>query len=265
MTFQEKLDLAVGKNNSLLCVGLDSDIEKLPAKFKSDKYPQFTFNKWIVDQTADLVCAFKPNTAFYEARGIRGIEELKLTCDYIRTTYTNVPIILDAKRGDIGNTNRGYVKFVFEYLQADAITVHPYLGQEAVQPFLDQKAKGIIILCRTSNPGAKEFQDLPVTGEPLYKLVAKNVINNWNKNGNCMLVVGATYPEELAEIRKIAGDITFLVPGIGAQGGDLEKTVQAGLNSMKKGMIINAGRSIIFADNPKMEAEKLRDEINRYR
>ncbi len=265
MTFQEKLDWVIDKNDTLLCVGLDSDTEKISPELKRQEHAQFVFNKWIIEQTADLVCAYKPNTAFYESRGIAGISELKLTCDFIRTTYPNIPIILDAKRGDIGNTNNGYLKFVFDYLQADAITIHPYLGQEAVQPFLDRTDKGIIILCRTSNPGAKEFQDLPVNGEPLYTLVAKNVINNWNKNGNCMLVVGATYPDELAEIRKIAGEMTFLVPGIGAQGGDVAKTVKAGLNSQKKGMIINAGRSIIFSENPKMEAKKLKDEINRYR
>ena len=265
MTFQEKLDLAVGKNNSLLCVGLDSDIEKLPAKFKSEKYPQFTFNKWIVDQTADLVCAFKPNTAFYEARGIRGIEELKLTCDYIRTTYTNVPIILDAKRGDIGNTNRGYVKFVFESLQADAITLQPYPGREALNEFLKISDKGCIIWCRTSNPGAGELQDLKVGNEAFYMVLAKKIINEWNKNGNCMLVIGATYPEELAEIRKIAGDMTFLVPGIGAQGGDLESIMKFGLNSQKKGLIINSSRGIIFLENPKMEAINLREQINKYR
>ncbi len=265
MTFQEKLDSVSEKNNSLLCVGLDSDIEKLPAKFKSEKYPQFTFNKWIVDQTADLVCAFKPNTAFYEARGIRGIEELKLSCDYIRTTFPNIPIILDAKRGDIGSTNRGYVKFAFEYLQADAITLQPYPGQEALNEFLKISDKGCIIWCRTSNPGAGELQDLKVGTEFFYMVLAKKIINDWNKNGNCMLVVGATYPQELAEIRKIAGDMTFLVPGIGAQGGDIEKTVKAGLNSKKKGMIINSSRGIIFSENPKIEAINLREQINKYR
>ena len=265
MTFQEKLDSVVKKNNSLLCVGLDSDIEKLPERFKKEQHSQFSFNKWIIEQTAESVCAFKPNTAFYEARGIAGIADLKLTCDFIRTKYPHIPIILDAKRGDIGNTNRGYIKFAFDYLQTDAITLHPYLGAEAIEPFLQRVDKGCIILCRTSNPGAGELQDPKIGVEPFFFVLAKKNINDWDKNGNCMLVIGATYPEELTEIRKIAGDMTFLIPGIGAQGGDLEKTVQAGLNSMKKGMIINAGRSIIFADNPKMEAEKLRDEINRYR
>ncbi len=265
MTFQEKLDLIIDRNNSLLCVGLDSDSGKISPELHKQEHSQFAFNKSIIEKTADLVCAYKPNTAFYESRGIAGISDLKLTCDFIRTTYPHIPIILDAKRGDIGNTNNGYLQFAFEYLQADAITIHPYLGQEAVQPFLDYKDKGIIILCRTSNPGAKEFQDLPVNGRPLYKQVAQNVVENWNKNNNCMLVVGATYPDELAEIRKIAGDMTFLVPGIGAQGGDVEKTVKAGLNSQKKGIIINSSRGIIFADEPKKEAEMLRAEINKYR
>ena len=265
MTFPEKLDWIMEKNDSLLCVGLDSDNEKISPDLKKQEHSQFIFNKWIIEQTASLVCAYKPNTAFYEARGIAGIADLKLTCDFIRTTYPHIPIILDAKRGDIGNTNNGYVKFAFEYLQVDAITLHPYLGQEAVQPFLDFTGKGIIVLCLTSNPGAKEFQDLQINGEPLYKHVAKNVVDNWNKNNNCLMVMGATYPEELAEIRKIAGDMTFLVPGIDAQGGDVEKTVKAGLNAQGKGMMINSSRGIIFSKDPRQEAEKLRDEINRYR
>ena len=164
-------------------------------------------------------------------------------------------------RFSVSNIN----KFAFEYLQVDAITLHPYLGQEAVQPFLDFTGKGIIVLCLTSNPGAKEFQDLQINGEPLYKHVAKNVVDNWNKNNNCLMVMGATYPEELAEIRKIAGDMTFLVPGIDAQGGDVEKTVKAGLNAQGKGMMINSSRGIIFATDPRKEAKKLKDEINKYR
>ena len=249
MTFAQKLDNIVDKNNSLLCVGLDSN------------FPQFAFNKHIIDLTHDLVCAYKPNSAFYEARGADGVAELKMTCDYIREHHPDIVIILDAKRGDIGSTNEGYVQFVYQYLQADAVTLHPYLGREALQPFLDQKEKGCIILCRTSNSGAGEFQDLG----NLYKTVAKSVVTSWNTNGNCMLVVGATYPKELAEIRKIVGDMTLLVPGIGAQGGDVEKTVKAGLNAQGKGMMINSSRGIIFSKDPRQEAEKLRDEINRYR
>lgn len=265
MTFQQKFTVSLEKNNSLLCVGLDADLEKLPQQFKDGNYPQFAFNKWIVDETVASVCAFKPNTAFYEARGIRGIEELKLTCDYIRTTYPDILIILDAKRGDIGNTNIGYVEFAFNYLQADAITLHPYLGAEAMKPFLERIDKASIILCRTSNEGAKEFQNLQIDGKELFEMVAHKVITEWNQNNNCLLVVGATYPEDMKKIRTLSDEMTFLVPGIGAQGGDLEKTMKAGLNSEKKGMIINAGRSIIFAENPKTEAEQLKNKINSFR
>ncbi|MBI3366118.1 orotidine-5'-phosphate decarboxylase [Candidatus Roizmanbacteria bacterium] len=272
MTFQKKLDTIVKKNNSLVCVGLDSDINKIPTFIRDDKHPQSSFNKAIIEATHDLVCAYKPNAAFYEQRGVRGIEALKMTCDYLKENYPEIILIIDAKRADIGSTNEGYVKFIFDYLGADAVTLHPYLGKEALAPFLEREDKGCIILCRTSNPGAREFQDLQVNKEPLYKIVAKKVVKDWNKNNNCMLVVGATYPEELAEVRKIAGDITFLVPGIGAQGADVEKTVKAGLNSMKTGMIINSSRGIIFASDGKdfaekarEETKKLRDEINRYR
>jgi orotidine-5'-phosphate decarboxylase len=272
MTFQQKLDSIVKRNNSLVCVGLDSDYNKLPEHIKQKQNPQFEFNKAIIDSTHDLVCAYKPNSAFYEARGAEGIQDLKMTFDYIHTQYPEIVTILDAKRADIGSTNEGYVTFIFDYLNADAVTLHPYLGQEAIAPFLKRADKGCIILCRTSNPGAGELQDLFVDNEPLYKHVAKKVVNDWNKNGNCLLVTGATYPEELAEIRKIVGDMTFLVPGIGAQGGDVEKTVKAGLNSKKAGMIINSARNIIFAahdegfaNKAREETKKLRDEINKYR
>ncbi len=272
MNFQDKLDAIIAKSNSLVCVGLDSDYGKLPEQLKSAEYPQFEFNKAIVDATHDLVCAYKPNSAFYEARGSRGIDELKMTFDYINQNYPDVITILDAKRGDIGNTNNGYIKFAYDYLNADSITLHPYLGSEAIKPFLERADKGAIILCRTSNPGAGEIQDLPIADETLYERVAKHVANSWNTNNNCLLVVGATYPEELATIRKITKDMTFLVPGIGAQGGDIEKTVKAGLNSKNAGMIINSSRGIIFASNgtdfaekAREETEKLKTEINKYR
>jgi len=261
MTFQKKLDSIIKKNNSLMCVGLDSSFEKLQKAFQKKDYPQFAFNKWIIEQTHDLVCAYKPNTAFYEARGADGITELKMTCHYLSKYYPNIPIILDAKRGDIGSTNEGYVSFAYTYLGADAVTLHPYLGKEALHPFLDQKNKGCIILCRTSNPGSGEFQN----EVHLYKKVAKAVSQSWNTNKNCMLVVGATYPKELAAVRKMVGDMTLLIPGIGAQGGDVEKTVKAGLNSHNAGMIINSSRGIIFAKDPREEAKKLRENINKYR
>lgn len=265
MTFQQKLDAIIDKNNSLVCVGLDSEFEKLPNSVSSLPHSQFEFNKTIIDATHDIVCCYKPNTAFYEARGADGITDLKMTCDYITENYPEVVILLDAKRADIGNTNKGYVSFAFDYLQADAITLHPYLGKEAIQPFLDRSDKGCIILCRTSNPGGGELQDLQINNEPLYMHIAKIVSQDWNGNNNCLLVVGATYPEELKKIRAVASDMTFLIPGIGAQGGDLENTLRSGLKQDKKGLIISSSRAIIFADSPRDEAIKLRDEINSFR
>lgn len=266
MKFLEKLDKAVIKNNSLLCVGLDPVLEKLPQELQSAEKPFLEFNKSIIDKTNDLVCAYKPNSAFYEALGADGIKQLKETCDYINQNCPEIPIILDAKRGDIGSTNDGYINFAFEYLQVDAITLHPYMGQNSLQPFLDRSDKGCIILCQTSNEGAGEFQSLEADGEKLYKTVAKAVTEKWNKNNNCLLVTGATYPEELKEIREITGDeMVFLVPGIGAQGGEVEATLKAGLNSASKGLIINSSRAIIYAENPRQEAENLKNQTNQYR
>ena len=272
MTPQQKLDSIVEKNNSLVCIGFDTEVSKLPDHLKGKPNAQFEFNKAIIDTTHDLVCAYKPNAAFYEAQGLDGIKQLKMTFDYLHEKYPEVFVILDAKRGDIGTSNEGYVKYAFDWIGADAVTLHPYLGYDAVKLFLDRADKVGIILCRTSNTGAGEFQDLKVGEEPLFKIIAKKVVKDWNKNGNCFLVTGATFPEELAEIRKIAGDMTFLVPGVGAQGGDVEKTVKAGLNSKKAGLIISSSRGIIFASNGPDFAEKareetkmLRDEINKYR
>jgi orotidine-5'-phosphate decarboxylase len=269
MDFMTKLRTARSANNSLLCVGLDPVLSKLPAHIASQPEPFFTFNKAIIDTTADLVCAYKPNSAFYEAAGPEGILQLQKTVEYINQNYPNVPVILDSKRADIGNTNDFYVTHTFDYLKADAVTVHPYLGREALAPFLARKDKGIIVLCRTSNPGAGEFQDLLVDGKPLYEHVAEAIATSWNVNGNCMLVVGATYPEEIKKVREIVGpDITFLIPGIGAQGGDLQKTIQAS----GENIIINSSRGIIyaseggdFAETARGEALQLRDEINKCR
>ena len=198
MTFSQKLEITVKKNNSLLCVGLDSDFNKIPEFLKSKQYPQFAFNREIIEVTADLVSVYKPNIAFYEsAQGLAGLLQLKKTVDYIKENYPEIPVILDAKNADIESTNEGYVTFAFDYIQADAITLHPYLGKEALKPFLDRKDKALFILCRTSNPGAGEFQDLTVNGLPLYQVVAKQVAKKWNENGNCGLLVGATYPSEL--------------------------------------------------------------------
>jgi orotidine-5'-phosphate decarboxylase len=251
--------------NSLLCVGLDPDFEKLPENFKTMAFPQFGFNKYIIDQTAEFVSAYKPNMAFYEARGEQGWAELKMTVEYLSKNHPDIFTICDAKRGDIGNTNNGYVKAIFYDLNFDAITLHPYLGQEGLKVFLERADKVCIILCRTSNPGAKEFQDLESGGKKLWQIVAEKVSSEWNFNHNCMLVAGATYPEELGEIREIVGEMTLLVPGVGAQGGDVELSVKAGVNSKKLGLIISTSRAVIFAENPAEEAKKLRDEINKYR
>lgn len=269
MTFADKLTAARNKNHSLVCVGLDPDLTKLPAAIAKGPRPLLSFNKAIVDATADLVSAYKPNSAFYEALGADGIEQLRETIAYIQSTHPEIPVILDCKRADIDKTNEGYVTHCFDYLNADAVTIHPYLGGEAVEPFLARKDKGIIVLCRTSNPGAAEFQDLLVDGKPLYQHVAQKVATTWNKHNNCLLVVGATYPSEIKSVRDVAGpDITFLIPGIGAQGGDLEKTMQAS----GENVIINSARAIIYASDGVDFAEaaahataSLRDEINALR
>lgn len=245
-----------------VCVGLDTEYAKIPEHLKKGdvRVALFSFNKAIIDATAEYVCAYKPQSAYYEAGGPDGIAALIDTAQYVREKYPEIPLILDAKRADIGSTNDAYVKAAFEIGGFDAITLHPYLGAEALKPFLDQKDKGCIILCRTSNPGAGEFQDLMVDGEPLYTHVAHRVSGEWNKNGNCALVVGATYPEELACVRQIIGDMPILIPGIGAQGGDVEKTVKAGKNSSGEGMIINSSRGIIFASHGEDFSERARQE-----
>jgi orotidine-5'-phosphate decarboxylase len=234
----------------------------------------FHFNREIIDATHDLVCTYKPNSAFYEARGEAGLRALMNTVSYIRETYPHIPVILDAKRADIDSTNIGYVQSAFDYLGVDAITVHPYLGREALTPFLARKEKGIIVLVKTSNPGAAEFQDLPVgpEQEPLYMVVARHVAQVWNNNGNCAIVVGATYPDELRRARAIVGDMPILIPGIGVQGGEVAATVKAGQDSRGRGMVISASRSIIFAsqgsdfaDAAREATEQLRAEVNRYR
>ncbi len=261
----EKYNQRAKEINSLLCVGLDADFEKIPERFKTMEFPQFEFNKYIIEETHEYTAAYKPNTAFYEARGDAGMRELKMTMEYLIQNHPAIFTICDAKRADIGNTNEGYVNSIFDWLGFDAVTLHPYLGQEALQPFLDRSDKASIILCRTSNPGAGEFQDLESSGKKLWETVAEKVASDWNKNNNCMLVVGATYPEEMKKIREIAGDMTFLVPGIGAQGGNVEEVMKAGLNSAGLGLIISSSRGIIFADNPKEEAKKLCEEIRKYK
>jgi len=235
-----------------VCVGFDPEYSRLPEAVKASqsvKDALFAFAHNIIDATHDLVCAYKPNSAFYEALGDEGLQALTRTVHYIKEYYPHIPIILDAKRADIGNTNLGYVASAFDLLEVDAITVHPYLGKEALAPFLARKDKGIIVLAKTSNPGSGEFQNLLVgeAREPLYQVVARNVAQSWNTNGNCGLVVGATYPSELKCVREVVGDMPLLIPGIGAQGGNVAATVKAGKDSRGWGMIISSSRDIIYA------------------
>ena len=251
MTFSEQVRQRWQQGN-FVCVGLDSEYKRLPDVVKragSIEEAIVNFNRAIIDATHDLVCSYKPNAAFYEAQGEAGQRALLRTIRHIKAQYPHIPVILDAKRADIGNTNTGYIEAAFDLLGADAITVHPYLGREALAPFLARKDKGIIVLVKTSNPGSGELQDLPVgeRAEPLYQVVARYVAQQWNANGNCALVVGATYPTELQQVRALVGDLPFLIPGIGAQGGAVEATVKAARDSHGQGMIINSSRNIIFA------------------
>jgi len=270
MNFKQKLADITQKNNSVVCVGLDIDKEKIPKfLFESTKQPFFEFNKSIINQTKDIVCAYKLNMAFYEVFGSQGIDLLKKTIEYIPK---DIIIILDGKRNDIGNTAKKYAHSFFKTLKADAITINPYLGQDGIKPFLDYKDKCSFILCRTSNDSAGDFQDLQINKIPFYQIVAKK-IREWDYNNNCGAVVGATYPEELKTIRNILGDeIPILIPGIGKQGGDVKKTIKNGTNSNGNMAIINSSRSIIFAgededfaEKSREKTKKLRDKINDYR
>ncbi|MDO8178088.1 MAG: orotidine-5'-phosphate decarboxylase [Undibacterium sp.] len=245
MTFIQKLSAAWASNNSLLCVGLDPDIGKLPAELAQQPDAIFTFCKAIIDATADLACSFKPQIAYFAA--IRAEDQLEDICRYIKTTYPAIPIILDAKRGDIGATAEQYAREAFERYDADAVTVNPYMGFDSVAPYLEWKDRGAIVLCRTSNAGGSDLQFLNVDGKPLYQHVAQLVAEKWNTNGQCSLVVGATFPQELAQVRGIIGDMPLLVPGIGAQGGDIAATVAAGKTADGNGMMINSSRAILYA------------------
>lgn len=262
----DQLHQQIDRKKSLVCVGLDSDSTKMPAKFLQLANPQLAFNQWVIDQVWDFTVAFKLNTAFYEARGELGWTAMRETVRYIKQRDPQLLVIADAKRADIGNTNDQYVQAFFDDLGFDAITIHPYLGQEAIQPFLNREDKLAIILCRTSNQGAGELQDLTIAGQPLWQRVATNVVQHWNVNDNCMLVVGATYPDEMKQIRQQVGDdLFFLVPGVGAQGGDVRSVLTAGANARTNGLLLNSSRGIIFADNPQSAAMSLQQEIQQVR
>ncbi len=254
--FVEKLTHAVTANRSLLCVGLDPHPSFLQTS-TSEPDPIFAFNKTIIDATAELVCAYKPNMAFYEAHGLEGLAALRRTIEYIHE-MTEVPVILDAKRSDIGSTAEAYARAAFEVWGADAVTVNPYLGHDAVQPFTAYAAKGVFVLCHTSNPGATDLQTLDCGGRPLYQVVAEQA-TRWGANVG--LVMGATYPQALRAVREIAPQTWILLPGIGAQGGDLEAALAAGLDAQGAGVIVSASRSI-YAPDPCAAAQELRRRIN---
>jgi orotidine-5'-phosphate decarboxylase len=270
VSFYEKLRTIWQKNNSLVCVGLDPDLSRFPERLKNGPESIFHFNKEIIDATHDLVCAFKPQIAYFSAESAE--KQLEQTIEYIKKNYPHIPVILDAKRGDIGSTAQKYAIEAFDRYGVDAVTVNPYLGFDSVEPFLAYKNRGTILLCRTSNLGAGDIQDLEVEGEPLYKRVATLASKHWNKNNNCLLVVGATWPSQMSEIRKIVGDMPFLVPGVGAQGGDVEAMVKAGQTKDGTGMIISSSRGVLyassgsdFAEAARAVASRLRNEINTYR
>ena len=274
MTFIEKLSAAWSANNSLLCVGLDPDVTKLPSHLQQQPDGIFTFCKEIIDATAATACAFKPQIAYFSA--IRAEDQLEAICDYLRKNYPQIPIVMDAKRGDIGATAEQYAREAFERYGADAVTVSPYMGFDSVAPYLEWKDRGAIVLCRTSNAGGSDLQFLNVDGVPLYQHVARLVAEKWNTNGQCGLVVGATFPQELAQVRSIIGDMPLLVPGVGAQGGDIQATVNAGKTANGMGMMINSSRAILyakpdqangedFAQAARRVAEETRDAINRFR
>lgn len=270
MNFIDSLALAWTKNNSLLCVGLDPDPGKFPPHLSGRPRAILEFCAAIVDATADLVCCFKPQIAYFSA--CRAEDQLEALIAHIHDRHPGIPVILDAKRGDIGSTAERYAVEAFERYRADAVTVNPYLGRDSVEPFMAYRDKGVVLLCRTSNAGGSDLQFLDVGGERLYERLARLIATQWNTYGNCALVVGATFPPELARVREIVGSLPLLVPGIGAQGGDIEATVRAGRAPAGTGLMISSSRAILyagsgddFAQAARRAAMETRDAINRYR
>ncbi len=269
--FLSRLERRWARSDSLVCIGLDPEIERFPGQIADHASPIFQFNKAIIDATADLVCAYKPQFAHYAA--YEAEDQLQRTIEYIHDAYPGVPVILDSKRGDVGNTAERYAIEAFERYGADAVTVNPYLGGDSLEPFLRHEDRGVIVLCRTSNAGARDLQDLVVgTGRRLYHAVAELAAQRWNARGNVMLVVGATYPAELSEVRAIVGDMPLLVPGVGAQGGDVAAAVRNGQSGTGAGLVISSSRGILyasgrddFASAARTAALQLRDQINAHR
>jgi orotidine-5'-phosphate decarboxylase len=275
MHFMQSLRQAWARNHSLVCVGLDPEPAKFATHLRDHPDAVFAFCCAIVDATADLVCAFKPQIAHFAA--LRAEDALERLIAHIHDAHPGVPVILDAKRGDIGSTAQHYASEAFDRYRADAVTLNPYLGRDSVQPFLDRADKGVILLCHTSNPGAADLQDLIVEGTdgnrlPLYQHLAKLIACDWNANGNCALVTGATWPQQLTEVRALVGDMPLLVPGIGAQGGDVEAVVRHGRSTDGSGLLISSSRAILyagddanFAQAARTATQQLRDEINHFR
>jgi orotidine-5'-phosphate decarboxylase len=268
--FMATLKEAWAAHDSLVCVGLDPEIERFPKHIAAEPSPIFQFNKAIIDATHDLVCAYKPQFAHYAA--YEAEDQLERTIEYVHRAYPGVPVILDAKRGDIGSTAERYAIEAFERYGADAVTVNPYLGTDALEPFLRHADRGVIVLCRTSNKGGADLQDLEIGGRRLFQVVAQLAAQRWNANGNCLLVVGATYPQELAQVRRIVGDMPLLVPGVGAQGADVAEAVRAGQDAQGTGLIVSSSRAILyasagddFAQAARAATQALRADINRNR
>ena len=247
MGFMQQLRQRWVTSGSLVCVGLDPEPAKFPAKFSGDPDAVFAFCRDIADATAEFACAFKPQIAHFAALGAE--DALERLIAHLHAAHPGVPVILDAKRGDIGSTAQRYAVEAFQRYDADAVTVNPYLGRDSVQPFLDHAERGVVILCRTSNPGAGDLQDLDVGGRPLYQHVAGTIARDWNAHGNCALVVGATWPAQLAEVRAIVGDMPLLVPGVGAQGGDAEAVVRNARTADGTGLMVSSSRAILYASS----------------
>ena len=277
MKFISKLEARWAHSNSLLCVGLDPQLDRIPERFKKRNSPYLDFCKAIVEATHEQVCCFKPQAAYFSAVGAE--DQLERLVMYIKEQHPDIPVILDAKRGDIGSTAALYAKEAYERYGADAVTVNPYLGFESIEPYMKYEDKGIVVLCRTSNPGSDWLQKDKKDLVPVYQRVAEQVAD-WNKEDQFVLVTGATYPEELGEVRKIVGRMPLLVPGIGAQGGDIKSVLEVGLDQKAQGLIISSSREILYAhensdkdhssDLEKLSeagivARQTRDMINKFR
>lgn len=267
--FIQTLNDAWQRTNSLLCVGLDPEPSKFPGALAGRADAIFDFCREIVDATAPYASSFKPQIAYFAAH--RAEDQLEQLIAHIHAHHPGLPVILDAKRGDIGSTAAFYAAEAFDRYGADAVTANPYLGRDSLEPFLARADKGVVILCRTSNAGARDLQDLDVGGRKLYQHVAATAAREWNANRNCMLVTGATYPGELADVRAIVGEMPLLVPGVGAQGGDVEAVVKNGGTKDGTGLVISSSRAILyagsgrdFADAARAAAIELRDAINRH-